>query len=192
GLDGILHCQVQAGRRFSAARDTHQDHVGLFQTVHVLTIVVRQAEVDGLNAIVVALGHATGVRTAHGTAGFHAQGAFNVSYKGTKQVQEGAVGRANDVRHLGVNQGAKYQRLLALFLGALVDAISDRLGFLDRIDEGNPDGLKFELSELRQDGVAESFGGNARAVGNDKDGTINRRKIGRAACRESEYSEKDP
>jgi hypothetical protein len=108
-----------------------------------------------------------------------------VSYKGTKQVQEGAIGRANDMCHLGVNQGAEDQRLLALFLRALVDAISDRLGFLDGIDEGDPDGLKFELSELRQDGVAESFGGNARAVGNDKDGTLNRRRrhgISRAQC----------
>ena len=53
----------------------------------------------------------------------------------------------------------------------------DLRDFLRRIDERNGAALEIEGFELRQQAVAEHFGGDARAIGNKKDGTPIRRVL---------------
>ena len=55
GLDAVLHRQVERGRRLAAAADADQDHVGLGQVLRRLAVVVREREVDRLDAVGVLL-----------------------------------------------------------------------------------------------------------------------------------------
>jgi hypothetical protein len=56
-----------------------------------------------------------------------------------------------------------------------IDHAHDLRDLLRRIDERNGAALKIEGFELRQQAVAEHFGGDAGAIGNKKDGAPIRR-----------------
>src|SRR3546814_1466893 len=78
-LDGVLHGQVQAGGRLAAARYSHQDDVSLVQLGNELPVVVRQAEIDGVDAVAVLFRIGRHVRTADRMAGFQAQSLFDMA-----------------------------------------------------------------------------------------------------------------
>ena len=66
--------QVQAGGRLAAARHADQDHVRAGQVAVALAVVVVQAEVDGLDAVAVLLGHADVREAPHAVVRLGAHG----------------------------------------------------------------------------------------------------------------------
>jgi hypothetical protein len=50
---------------------------------------------------------------------------------------------------------------------------------LDAVEEGNADLLELDILELRQQAVAERFGGQAGAIGDEEDGALDRCRHGR-------------
>jgi hypothetical protein len=87
GLDAMLHGQVQAGGRLAAAADAQQDHVGAIQVARALAVVVRQAEVDGLDAVVVFLALADVGKAAHAVVALDAELQFQRLDEGAEHVQ---------------------------------------------------------------------------------------------------------
>lgn len=149
-LDRILHGQIQTGGSLSAAGHTDQNHIGLFQPMYELTVIVSQAEIDGLDAIVVLLGHAAHMRAAHRMAGLDAQCGFYVLHKSAEQIQESTVGLAYALGYGRIDQGAEYQWRGVLLLGTAVDSYGCGLGLFNAIYKRNAYGFEGKLLELRK------------------------------------------
>src|SRR5690606_24233841 len=85
-----------------------------------------------------------------------------------EQIQKGAIGIPYLLRDIRIDQRAEYQRRLVLLLGALIDPQRGCRRFLQSVQKRNTYGLEFNLFKLGQHRIAESFGGNAGAVGDDE------------------------
>jgi len=170
-LEAMLHGQVQAGGRFAAARYAHQNHIRTSQVVVRLAVVVRQAEVDGLDAVVVFLALADVRKPSHAVVRLDAQLHLQRVHKGAEHVQQHALAALlQHFEHFHVHQGGKDHALAPLQFGRVVDLAHRLVGLVRRVDErqAHAPGHHFEL---RQDGVAKGFGGNACAVRHEKNGT---------------------
>jgi hypothetical protein len=58
GFEAVLHGQIQGGGRFSAAAHPHQNDIAFVEVLIGLTVVVGEAEIDRLYAVVVFLAFA--------------------------------------------------------------------------------------------------------------------------------------
>src|SRR5690606_18540994 len=137
-----------------------------------LAVVVGQGEIDGINALAILFAGTAGVRTANGMAGLHAKGLFDGDHKRAKQIQENAIGLANQLDAVGADQRAEDKRRLASFERATIDATRNCVGFFGAVDEGQANCFKLDLLKLRKDRMAERFSSNAGAVRNDEYGAF--------------------
>ncbi len=69
--------------------------------------------------------------------------------------------------HIHVDQSGEDDGLVALVFCCLVDLSDSLMGFVNGVGEGQSNVPGFHV-ELRQDGIAKSLGGDARAVRNKK------------------------
>ena len=90
--------------------------------------------------------------------------------KGAKHVQQHAFAAfLNHLEHFHVYQRGEYDALASLQLRRVVDLAHGLVGFVHRVDEGQAHAPGHDL-ELRQDGIAKGFGGDAGAVRDKKYG----------------------
>ena len=172
-LHAVLHGQVQRGRRLAAAAHAHEDHVGALQVARRLPVIVRQREVDRLDAIVILLALGGIGKAPDAVVGLDAELGFQRLDEGAEHVQHQAVAQAagDDVAHLVVDQRDEDDRPLAFAQRRFVDLPHHRPGLVDRVDEG-PAHMARLGRELREDRVAEGFGGDAGAVGDEEHGAM--------------------
>ena len=171
-LEPMLHRQVQRGGRLAAAADPHQNHVGRVQVLVALAIVVRQAVVDGLDAVVVFLAFAD-VREAPDTVvRLHAQLVFQRVHKGAEHVQQHALATFLDhLEHVHVHQRSEDDGLVALQFGGVVDLAHHLVRLVHGVGERQAHTARRQL-ELRQDGVAKGLCSDAGAVGDKENGAL--------------------
>ncbi len=172
-LQPILHRQVQAGRRLAAARHAHQDHVGLGQILVRLAVVVGQREIDRLDAVLVRLGIRILVKASDRMGRFQPQFLFERLDKGLEHVQDHALGAAQRLVRLGIDQRGEDDRRDPFGIEGLVDLADRHMRLFRRIDKGHSHLAKAHL-ELGQDRMTEGFGGDPGAVRDDKYGADGR------------------
>ena len=184
-LEAVLHGQVQRGRRLAAAAHAHQDDVGLLQVAVRLAVVVRQAEVDRLDAVVVLLALAR--RRRSGRRGGWTSCPSSTSSGSTKvpnmsstmALQPSSMTRSTStltrvVKTIGRRPSTSAVWLISRTTWCALSTVSmnGRRTWRGRI-------------ELGQDGVAEGLGGDAGAVGDEEDGMG--RVHGRPTIRAAHY-----
>ena len=168
----MLHGEVERGGRFATAAHTHQNHIGYCEVFCRLTIVVCQRKVDGLDAVGVLLTFRNVRETAHAVVGRHRQLGLQRLDEGVEHVQHHALGLGLDqVQGFGVDQGSEDDRLFPFQLRAVVDLCHHLVCFVQAVDEG-PSHMSRLDRELRQDGVAKGFGGDAGAIRDKKHSAI--------------------
>ncbi len=88
----------------------------------------------------------------------------------SKQSRNSASASPDDLRDLGAGERADDDRALAVSGPLLVDLGDDLVGLLDRVDERKRHLVEAHTVELREQAVAEHFGRDAGAVGNEVGG----------------------
>ena len=168
GLEAVLHGQVERGRCFAAAAHAHQNDIGLLQIAVALAIVVGQREVDGFNPVVVGLAFGHIAEAPDAVVGLDVQFGLQRFDKGCEHVQKHAFAAFAQYReHLHVHQRGEDDGAGPVELPGVVDLPDRLVGLVHGVDEGQPYVAGFGF-KLRQDGVAEGFGGDASAVGYEK------------------------
>jgi hypothetical protein len=169
-LDAVLHRQVQRRGRLAAAAHADEDHIGCLQVLRRLAVVVRQREVDGLDAVGVLLALGDVGEAPDAVVRRHAELGLERLDEGVEHVQHEALGQVlHDGEHLTVDERDEDDGALALDLGRLVDLAHHLVCAVDAVDEGPAHVPRLD-GELVEDGVAEGLGGDAGAVGDEVDG----------------------
>ena len=168
GFESVLHGQVQAGRGFTAAAYTHQNHVGRFQIAVGLSIVVRQREVDRLDPIVVRLAFADIRKSANSVVRFDAQFCLQRVHKSAKHVEQHALAMVLQyLEDIHVHQSGEHNRFGAFRFCGVVDLTDRVVRLVNGVGEGQPHMAGLHV-ELGKNGVAKSLGRDACAVGDEK------------------------
>ena len=170
----VLHGQIERSGRFAAAADADQNHIALGQIGMGLAVIMRQAEVDGLDAVFVFLAFGQIGKAPDAVVAFDVQLDFQRLHKGAEHVQHhGAAFGFDEPENVVVYQRGKNDGALAFGIGCLVDLLHGLARFIHvrhkRQAHMAQRLLKFELVE---DGVAEGFGRDAGAVRNKKYGAL--------------------
>ena len=133
---------------------------------------MRQAEIDGLDPVVVLLALADVGEAADPVIRLHAEFDLQRPHESAEHVQQHALAALfDDLQDFDVHQGGEHHRPAPLHLGRVIDLAHHLVGLVDSVDERQPDMARLEL-ELRQDGVTEGFGGDAGAVRDEKYGAV--------------------
>ena len=130
---------------------------------------MRERKVDGLNAVGVLLALRHIVEAAHTVVGGHAEFGFQRLDEGVEQIEHQAFAiRLDDGLHLGIDQRDEDHGAAALDVARVVDLAHHLMGLVGGVDEGPAHMVRADR-KLVEDGVAEGFGGDARAVGDEED-----------------------
>jgi len=167
-LEAELQREVQAGRGLAAARNAHQDDVGLIEVAVRRAVVVRHGKIDGLDALRVFPLVERAVRAADGVAGPDAQARLERIDEGLEEIHEQRIGLAHDGAQVAVHEGGEHDGLAVAPRALRLDARPAVLGLVQRIDERQGDLLELQALELRKQAVAEHLGGDAGAVGDEE------------------------
>ncbi len=167
----MLHRQVQGGRCLAAAAHAHQHDVRSLQVAPRLAVVMFQREIDGVDAVVVLAVLAGIAEAAHPVVRLQTELFFQRLHEGLDHVEDLAVAGLEDVEHVVVGQGGEHDRPLALALAGGIDFAHHLERLVHRVDE-RPAHMPRLDRELRQDGIAQGFGGDAGAIGHEKDTAI--------------------
>src|SRR5580692_11705705 len=99
-------------------------------------------------------------------------------HEGTEHVQHHALAGlgGHDGAHILIHQGHEDDGTLALALRGLIDLLDHAPGLVHGIHEG-PAYMSRSPGKLRQDGVAESLGGDTGAIGHKKYRSVRHRTI---------------
>jgi hypothetical protein len=127
-----------------------------------------QAEVDRGDAVVVFLALADVAEAADAVVGLHGQLDLQRPHEGAEHVQQHALAAGFDhFQHVHVGQRGEDDGPHALEFGRVIDLPHRLVGLVDRVGEGQPHVARLHL-ELGENGVAEGFGGDAGAVGDEE------------------------
>src|SRR3546814_13571432 len=132
-----------------------------------LAVVVRQAEIDGFDPVVVLLGQPAHMGAAHGVIRLHAQRHFGMLDEGSEKIEERAIGLADLERDSGVDQRAKYTGRMVLFLGTAVYSDAGRAGFFQAVDEWDTHLLSFDLFDFSQVRKFAHTGGKCETIAHE-------------------------
>ena len=168
-LDPELERQVEAGRRLPAARHADQDHVGLPELVVAEAVVVREREVDRLDAVLVLLVVGDAVRPPDGVRGTRTELGLERVQESFEKVEHQRVGPAEGGANVVVDQRAEDDRPRAGAGFRRGDPVHAVACLFDRIDERLDDLLEVDALELREQAVTERLGRDAGAVGHEED-----------------------
>ena len=130
---------------------------------------MRQRKVDGLDAVGVFLALRHVVEPAHTVIGGHAEFGFQWLDEGVEQIEHQTFAiRLDDGLHFGIDQGDEDHGAAALDVARVVDFAHHLMCLVGGVDEGPAHVVRADR-ELVEDRVAEGFGGDARAVGDEED-----------------------
>lgn len=174
GFQAELHGQVERGRCLAAARDGDQDDVGLLEVAVGDAVVVGQGVVDRFDSLLVFRTFRRAVRAADGVARLAAEFDLQRGEEGFEVGQAEGVGLVDDRRQVLVDQRGEDDRPHAVGFALRVDALQRFLSFVDAVQEGDADLPELDVLELGQQAVAEGFGGEAGAVGDEEYGAFDR------------------
>ena len=161
--------EVERGRGLAAARHADQDDIGFGEVLVGLPVVVRQAEIDGLDAVGVFLLVLRGtVRAADGVCGLQAQFLFERLDEGLEKIQHQAIRGVDHLAGFAVDQRIEDDGFESVVRMRSVDAQHAHLRLLHRVDEGHAGRLGRQPLELRQQRLAKRLGGDAGTVGDEE------------------------
>ena len=130
-----------------------------------------QREIDRLDAVVVLLALAHVRESPDAVAGLHAQLDFQRVHERAEHVEQHALAiLLDDAQDFHVHERGEDNGLAAFKLGRMVDLPHYLVRLVHAVDEGQAHVTRLEL-ELRQDGIAERFGRDAGAIGDEKYGS---------------------
>ncbi|MNS60533.1 hypothetical protein D3C72_935380 [compost metagenome] len=146
-----------------------------------LAVIVRQREVDCLDAVLVCLGIGVLVEAADGVGGLQPQFLLERLDEGLEHVQDHRLGAAQCLVRFLVDQGGEDDGRHAFVVECLIDLADGDMCLFRGIDERHPH-LAEAHFELGQDRVAEGLRRDAGAIRDDKDGTHRRAVAGLGRC----------
>ncbi|MCY1301947.1 hypothetical protein D9M70_515850 [compost metagenome] len=175
GPNAVLHGHVQAGRGLAAARHADQDQVGLVVVVGTGAVVVVEGEVHRLDALHVVGVAGNGVRFAHRVGGVRAELLFQRREEGREDVDHEPFGLRQNIPDFLVDHGVEDDRAGPVFLRSGVDLLYHGARFFNAVDVRSGQLVERDRLELRQQALAQCFGGDAGAVGDEESGSFHLR-----------------
>lgn len=167
-----LQGHIKGGRGFPGAGHAGQDDVGLVVMAGAGTIVIVQCKVHGFDPDVIGLVVDDGVGLANGIDRTGAELGSQLAHEGLKDIQHIAIGLGDDITDILVDDGVNDDRPGACGLGNLVDLVYGGPGLFHVVHIRNGQLLELDILKLGQQAVSQCFGGNAGAIGNEKDATF--------------------
>ena len=137
-----------------------------------MAVVVRQREVDRLNAVVVLLAFAHVAKAANAVVGLEVEFLLQRVHKHAKHVEQHALAAClNHAQHLHIDECGEHNGFCPVHDACMVDLAYRLVGLVGGVDKGQAHPVGFGL-KLGQDGVAKGFGGDARAVGDKENAAL--------------------
>ncbi len=128
-------------------------------------VIVVQGKMYGIDTNAVGLGVPDGVALVDLVAGAYAQFVLKRVEEGTEQIENQSVAAMQQCAVVVVDESGKNHRFLAIFYGRSVDASNGFPGLFIRLDKGQGDLHKLNVTELAEHAVAKGFCGDAGAIG---------------------------
>lgn len=112
------------------------------------------------------------MRAADGVAGLDAEFGFQRGEEGFEIGKTESIGLMDEARHDRIDQCGEHDGAHAVGFALRVDALHCFLCLGDGVEEGDAQLLEFDFLELRHQAMAEGFGGQAGAVGDEEYGAF--------------------
>ncbi|MOA09786.1 hypothetical protein D3C78_1296400 [compost metagenome] len=138
-------------------------------------IVVVQGEIHRLDAFHVVGVAANGVRLADGIRRMGSQFLFKRGQKRRKDVDHEAIRSSQDLTDVLIYDGVEDDRAYTITLGRGVDLLDHGPRLFRRIDVGTGEFIERNALELSEQTLAQGFGSDAGAVGDEERGSFHLR-----------------